>query len=94
MHVRDFQKLIEAEVLASVDYGVVEIVGGQFVGRIGYFDDEDEDGKAIVYFEGHPIDATGYDLVPMRHVRRAPKCIEMEWHMRHDPIPPLDGPPN
>jgi hypothetical protein len=50
----------------SVGYGAVVVTSGPHKGRIGEYDD-DEGTKAIVYF-GSPLFASGYHLIPLRHL--------------------------
>ncbi len=38
------------------DYGMVEVIKGKHKGKIGYYDDVADNGKAIVYF-GKPFES-------------------------------------
>jgi len=55
----------------DVDYGIVEIIGGKFKGLVGYYDDDEGQKYAIVYFGRFPID--GYELVPHKYLRPTKK---------------------
>jgi len=41
--------------IAREDWGLVEILQGPHQGDIGYYDDDDESGKAIVYIGDSPF---------------------------------------
>lgn len=62
------QPKIEIE-KGDLDYGIVTVVAGRLKGKIGYYDDDDEDQMGIVYF-GKPF-AGGYYVIQRRHLRPA-----------------------
>ncbi len=60
------------EAVIRGEFGPVRVVEGGHRGRVGYYDDDDEEGIAIVYFEDpmkHPMPP--YFLIDLRWLRRA-----------------------
>jgi hypothetical protein len=52
----------------ATEYGIVLVTAGPYKGRIGeYDDDDDESARAIVYF-GHPLIAPGYRIIPAKYL--------------------------
>lgn len=63
------------------EYGVVIFTAGKWAGRMGWYDDETDDGRrAIVYF-GEPF-RSGYATVWRAWLRPATKA-EVRWWQRH-----------
>jgi hypothetical protein len=53
---------------AATEYGIVLVTAGPHEGRIGEYDDDDDEGdRAIVYF-GHPLIAPGYRTIPATYL--------------------------
>jgi hypothetical protein len=74
--------------IAKEDYGPVLVTDGVHAGRIGYFDDHDEDG-AIVYF-GDFLMTQEYYLIPFGSLRE-PTMRDMfdRWSMLKEILTPL-----
>jgi len=52
------------------NYGVVRITAGTHKGKLGYYDNEDERGKAIVYLEGSRLLSAEYVSIAFRNLAR------------------------
>jgi hypothetical protein len=52
------------------NYGLVRITAGRHKGKIGYYDNEDERGKAIVYLEGSQLLSADYVSIAFRSLER------------------------
>lgn len=52
------------------NYGIVRIAAGTHRGKLGYYDNEDEQGKAILYLEGSPLLSADYERIAFRSLAR------------------------
>lgn len=82
MHVREVPELLRG----SLEWGVVELVGGQFKGCVGYYDDDSDDGKRAVVYLDHPVNVGPYYLVSHLHLRQASPLLAQAWALRFDPV--------
>ena len=48
---------------------VIRVIKGEFLGNIGYYDDDDSNGNAIIYF-GEPL-LSEYDIIPHKFIELA-----------------------
>ncbi len=48
------------------NYGIVRITAGQDKGKLGYYDNEDERGQAIVYLEGSRLLSADFVSIAFR----------------------------
>jgi len=53
----------------SVTYGLVRITGGEHLGKLGYYDN-DEGKDAVVYLEGAELLSADFVLVPPRFLEQ------------------------
>ena len=53
----------------SVNYGLVRITGGEHLGKLGYYDN-DEGKDAVVYLEGAELLSADFVLVPLRFLEQ------------------------
>jgi hypothetical protein len=71
--------------LRTGDYGIVRVTSGEHVGRIGYYDDESDDGRgAIVYFK-EPLTGA-YDVIAFKHLEHVDiSSLDVERFRRDHP---------
>ena len=67
-----------AELVHQGEYGIVVATRGPHAGRVGYYDDDELRGVAIVYFEGEPL-LTPYVLVKRAALRSATPTEAKAW---------------
>ncbi len=66
----------------DIHYGVVKVLRGRHLGRLGYYDDDSDDGhRAIVYF-GTPLGPDNV-LIWKRWLRQATAAEERSWSTQH-----------
>ena len=66
------------------DYGMVEVIKGKHKGKIGYYDDVADDGKAIVYF-GRPFESEYYRIPHSFLIKTEKRNLEIEEWVRDNP---------
>jgi hypothetical protein len=52
------------------NYGIVRVTAGKHKGKMGYYDNEDEQGRGIVYLEGSQLLSADYVSVAFRYLER------------------------
>ena len=66
------------------DFGMVEVIKGQHKGKIGYYDDVADDGKAIVYF-GRPFESKYYIISHSCLIKTEKRNLEVEEWVKDNP---------
>jgi len=66
------------------DYGMVEVIKGKHKGKIGYYDDVADNGKAIVYF-GRPFESKYYRIPPSFLIKTEKRNLAIEEWVRDNP---------
>jgi len=66
------------------DYGMVEVIKGKHTGKIGYYDDVADNGKAIVYF-GRPFESKYYRIPPSFLIKTEKRNLAIEEWVRDNP---------
>lgn len=66
-------------------YGVVRVLAGRYVGRVGYYDDENDEGDAAVVYFGDPFKSRYYEI-PFENLEHVDvKHIGLERFRRDHP---------
>jgi hypothetical protein len=64
-----FGRFSEIQIMVEkFEWGTVKITGGHHKGRIGYYDDDDDDNRNEVVYFGNAFLASGYFLIPHKHL--------------------------
>ena len=68
------------------NYGLVRILSGKHKGEMGYYDNEDEGGRAIVYLEGSELLSADYVSIAFRALERIEiTSLDVERFKREHP---------
>jgi hypothetical protein len=62
-----------------LEYGAVLAVKGPYSGMLGFYDDDECDDKAVVYF----VDSSGYDLIPTSFIVALNSDKARDWIYEH-----------
>jgi hypothetical protein len=75
---------VRNEILGN--YGLVRILSGKHKGEMGYYDNEHERGRAIVYLEGSELLSADYVIISFRALERIEiSSLEVERFKREHP---------
>ncbi len=66
------------------DYGMVEMIRGTHKGKIGYYDDVYDDGRAVVYF-GRPFESEWHSIPHSFLIKTEKRNLEAEEWARDNP---------
>lgn len=88
------ERLLSGKPVRLHAWGVVQIgAPGNLFGRVGYYDDDEARGMAVVYLE-NPLEADGYYVLPRSSLREVDAKTTRRWWRKHMPdhVPPPGRP--
>ena len=62
----------------ALGYGIVSVVQGKYAGTVGYYDNDEPGGGAMVYFSD-PMDVGPYVMIRVKCLRSATKAQATAW---------------
>ena len=59
-------------------YGAVKILKGRYKGRIGYYDNEDDDGERAIVYLGEPFNSP-YFIIAHKYLKNVTDINHEKW---------------